>query len=57
MNDEGLGNLLEEVEEANNGEPITFFEILTAAYFLKASQYPDNINLIESGLFLSLIHI
>ena len=51
MNDEDLANLLEEVEEANNGEPITFFEILTAAYFLKASQYPDNINLIESGLF------
>ncbi len=51
LNDEDLGNLLEEVEEANNGEPITLFEILTAAYFLKASQYPDNINLIESGLF------
>ena len=51
LNDENLANLLEEVEEANNGEPITFFEILTAAYFLKASQYPDNINLIESGLF------
>ena len=51
LNDEDLSNLLEEVEEANNGEPITFFEILTAAYFLKASQYPENINLIESGLF------
>ena len=51
LNDEDLANLLEEVEEANNGEPITFFEILTAAYFLKASQYPDKINLIESGLF------
>jgi len=51
LNDEDLANLLEEIEEANNGDPITFFEILTAAYFLKASQYPDNINLIESGLF------
>ena len=51
LNNEDLANLLEEIEEANNGEPITFFEILTAAYFLKASQYPDNINLIESGLF------
>ena len=51
LNDEDLANLLEEVKEANNGEPITFFEILTAAYFVKASQYPDNINLIESGLF------
>ena len=51
LNDEDLASLLEEIENANNGEPITFFEILTAAYFLKASQYPDNINLIESGLF------
>ncbi len=51
LNDEDLANLLEEIEKANNGESITFFEILTAAYFLKASQYPDNINLIESGLF------
>ena len=51
LNNEDLANLLEEIEEANNGQPITFFEILTAAYFLKASQYPDNINLIESGLF------
>ena len=51
LNDEELSNLLEEIENANNNEPITFFEILTAAYFLKASLYPDNINLIESGLF------
>ncbi len=51
LNDEDLANLLKEIEEANNGEPITFFEILTAAYFLKASKYPENINLIESGLF------
>ena len=35
LNDEDLANLLEEVEKANNGEPITFFEILTAAYFLR----------------------
>jgi len=51
LNDEELASLFEEIENSNNKEPITFFEILTAAYFLKASQYPDNINLIESGLF------
>ena len=51
LNDEELANLFEEIEIANNNEPITFFEILTAAYFLKASQYPNNINLIETGLF------
>ena len=51
LNDEELASLFEEVESANNNKPITFFEILTAAYFLKASKYPDNINLIETGLF------
>ena len=51
LNDEELAILLEEIEVANNNEPITFFEILTAAYFLKASQYPNNINLLETGLF------
>jgi len=51
LNDKELANLLEEIESANNNEPITFFEILTAAYFLKASQYPKNMNLIETGLF------
>ena len=51
LNDDELVNLFNEIENANNNEPITFFEILTAAYFLKASQYPDNLNLIETGLF------
>ena len=51
LNDEELANLFEEIEAANNNQPITFFEILTAAYFLKASQYQDNINLLETGLF------
>ena len=51
LNDEELNNLFEQIEEANDNEPITFFEILTAAYFYKASKYPDNINLIETGLF------
>ena len=51
LNDEELVSLLEEIEVANNNKPITFFEILTAAYFLKASQYPNNINLLETGLF------
>ena len=51
LNDDELASLFEEIENANKNEPITFFEILTAAYFLKASQYPDNINLIETGLF------
>ncbi len=51
LNDEELAKLFEEVEEINHKLPITFFEILTAAYFYKASKYPNNINLIEAGLF------
>tara|TARA_B100000131_G_scaffold48616_1_gene43225 strand:+ start:150 stop:1394 length:1245 start_codon:yes stop_codon:yes gene_type:complete len=50
ISDENLAKLLKEVEEINNGEPITYFEILTAAYFYHAKNF-DNINLIESGLF------
>ena len=51
LNDDELGNLFKQIEEANNNQPITFFEILTAAYFHKAAEYPNNINLIETGLF------
>ena len=51
LNDEELANLLIEVEEINQGEPITFFEILSVCFFYHASKYPKNINLIESGLF------
>jgi len=51
LTDDELANLLSEVELANNGEQITFFEILTVAYFYYARKYPKNINLIESGLF------
>ena len=51
LNDDELANLLCEVEKINNGEPITFFEILTVAYFHYARKYPENINLIEAGLF------
>ena len=51
LTDDELTNLFSEVEEANNGMQITFFEILTVAYFHYAKKYPENINLIESGLF------
>ena len=51
LNDDELADLFEEVENINDSKPITFFEILTACYFYKAAQYPDNINIIEAGLF------
>jgi dihydrofolate synthase / folylpolyglutamate synthase len=51
LTDEELADLLSEIEEVNNGAQITFFEILTVAYIYYAKKFPDNINLIESGLF------
>ena len=51
LNDDELASLFEKVEEVNNNQPITFFEILSACFFYKAAQYPKNINLIEAGLF------
>jgi len=49
--DDELASLFQEVEKINDNQPITFFEILSACFFYKAAQYPDNINLIEAGLF------
>ena len=51
INDEELSKILSKVEEINNNEPITYFEILTAAYFYGAKKYSKNINIIEAGLF------
>ncbi len=51
LNDEVLADLFEEVKNINDNKPITVFEMLSACFFYKAAQYPDNINLVESGLF------
>jgi len=51
IEDNELYKILSEVEEVNNGDQITYFEILTAAYFYGAKKYNNNLNLIESGLF------
>ena len=51
LNDDELIDLFVEVEKINDQNPLTFFEALSACYFYKAAQYPDNINLIEAGLF------
>ncbi len=51
LGDDELAYLFEEVERVNANNPITFFEILTACFFHKAAQFPDNLNLIEAGLF------
>ena len=51
ISDEHLSKLLTEVKDINAGDPITYFEILTAAYFYNAKKFKNNINLLESGLF------
>ncbi|GGF54686.1 bifunctional folylpolyglutamate synthase/dihydrofolate synthase [Paracoccus acridae] len=45
-----LAAALEECEAANNGHPITFFEITTAAAFLAFSRSPADYTLLEVGL-------
>ena len=51
ISDEELSKLLLKVKEVNNNDKITYFEILTAAFFYEASKYKNNINIIEAGLF------
>ena len=51
ISDENLFKLLTEVEDINAGDPITYFEIISAAYFYNAKKFKNNINLLESGLF------
>ncbi|ARJ66816.1 bifunctional folylpolyglutamate synthase/dihydrofolate synthase [Magnetospirillum sp. ME-1] len=42
--------LLEEVEAANAGNPVTFFEITTAAAFLAFARTPAEVCILETGL-------
>tara|TARA_Y100000590_G_scaffold408831_1_gene500284 strand:+ start:2449 stop:3720 length:1272 start_codon:yes stop_codon:yes gene_type:complete len=51
IDDNELCEILLEVEKINNQEQITYFEILTAAFFHGVKKYKENINIIESGLF------
>ncbi|MGF7158879.1 dihydrofolate synthase/folylpolyglutamate synthase [Rhodoligotrophos appendicifer] len=50
ITDERLSALLEECETINDGEPITFFEITTAAAFLAFSRQPADYLILEVGL-------
>jgi len=51
ISDNNLANLLTEIEEINNGQPLTYFEALTAAFFLGCMKYKDNLVIAEFGLF------
>jgi dihydrofolate synthase/folylpolyglutamate synthase len=50
VSDEALAGALEECERANGNEPITVFEIETAAAFLLFSRHPADVTLLEVGL-------
>lgn len=51
IGDDDLADLLNKVHEVNNGKPLSYFEALTAAFFLGCEKYQDNIVLAEFGLF------
>lgn len=50
ISDRALLDVLTRVEAANDGQPITFFEITTAAAFLAYAENPADIVLLETGL-------
>jgi dihydrofolate synthase / folylpolyglutamate synthase len=50
IEEEALLAILEECERANRGEPITFFEITTAAAFLAFARTAADVTLLEVGL-------
>ncbi len=50
VSDEALADALERTEAANDGAPITLFEITTAAALLLFSEHPADVLLLEVGL-------
>ena len=54
IDDDRLYELLSEVEKVNKDQPITFHEIITAAFFLEAARTNAHLNILEAGLFFRL---
>src|SRR5207248_2806819 len=50
VSDEELSRRIDEVEAANRGEPISFFEITTALAFHAFAQTPADLSIVEVGL-------
>lgn len=50
IGEDALLAILEQCEAANNGDPITFFEITTAAAFCAYARHPADLLLLETGL-------
>ena len=51
ISDNDLADLLSKIEEANNNQPLTYFEALTAAFFYGCKKYKENLVIAEFGLF------
>ena len=51
ISDDDLSDLLNKIEEVNNGRPLTYFEALTAAFFYGCNKYKNNLVITEFGLF------
>ncbi len=50
IDEAALVSVLKRTDAANNGAPITFFEITTAAAFLAFSEHPADVLILETGL-------
>lgn len=50
ISDAHLADVLDRVEQANAGQPITFFEITTAAAFVAFAEVPADLCIVEVGL-------
>lgn len=50
ITDDYLADCLDRVEQANAGQPLTFFESTTAAAFVAFSEVPADLLLLETGL-------
>jgi len=51
IDEDNLGNLLEDIEKINGSDNLSEFEALTCAYLKYSEQYKDNITFMEAGLF------
>ena len=51
ISDDDLADLLNKIEEINNGRPLTYFEALTSAFFYGCKKYKNNLVIAEFGLF------
>ena len=51
ISDDDLSDLLNEIEEVNNGQPLTYFEALTAAFFHGCKKHKQNLVIAEFGFF------